>query len=88
VCKAAERDYQRARYRRQHGLPIDNATDSPVLTMVAGSDADSPADGPVLAAVRTELDSAPAAAERPGLAAVAVLLRNDRRKGHQRGYWV
>jgi hypothetical protein len=23
VCKAAERDYQRNRYRRRHGLPVD-----------------------------------------------------------------
>jgi hypothetical protein len=69
---AAERDYQRNRYRRQRGLPVDprdppklNVVDSPPL---------SPHDGSVVAAVRAELGAAPAAAERPGLAAAALAL--------------
>lgn len=75
VCKAAERDYQRTRYQRQRGLATDDAADTrPVLTAVTGSDADSSGDGPVVAAVQAELDAAPAAAERPGLAAIALAL--------------
>jgi hypothetical protein len=72
VCKAAEREYQRNRYRRQHGLPVDppdpstpSAVDSPPV---------SSHDGSVVAAVRDELDAAQAAAERPGLTAVAIAL--------------
>jgi hypothetical protein len=33
VCKAAERDYQRNRYRRQRGLPVDTP-DPPKLNVV------------------------------------------------------
>lgn len=76
VSKAAERDYQRNRYRRQHCLPTNDAAEppAPALRVVAGSGADSPREGPVVAAVRTELDGAPAAAERPGLAAVTLAM--------------
>ncbi len=76
VCKAAERDYQRNRYQRQRGLAADDAADTPglVLTAVTGSDADSSGDGPVVAGVQAELDAASAAAERPGLAAIALAL--------------
>ena len=76
VSKAAERDYQRNRYRRRHRLTTNDAAEppAPALRVVAGSGADSPRDGPVVAAVRAELDGAPAAAERPGLAAVALAI--------------
>ena len=76
LCKAAERDYQRNRYQRQRGLATDDAADTPgpVLTVVTGSDADSSDDGPVVAAVHAELDAAPAAGERPGMAAIALAL--------------
>ena len=72
VCKAAERDYQRARYRRQRGLPVD-PPDLPRLNVI-NSPPVSSHDGSVVAAVRAELDGAPAAVERPGLAAVALAL--------------
>jgi hypothetical protein len=72
VCKAAERDYQRNRYRRQRGLPVDpphpqelNVVDSPLISSL---------DGFVVAAVRAELDATAAAAERPGVAAAALAL--------------
>jgi hypothetical protein len=41
---------------------------------VVDADLVSPQDGFVVAAVRAELDAAPAAAERPGLSAVAIAL--------------
>ena len=72
VCKAAERDYQRDRYRRQRGLPHDPP--NPPRLNVINSPPFSSHDGSVVAAVRAELDGAPAAAERPGLAAVALAL--------------
>ena len=72
VCKAAERDYQRNRYRRQRGLPVD-PPDPPRLNVVNLPPVYSH-DGSVVAAVRTELDAAPAAVERPGLAAAALAL--------------
>jgi hypothetical protein len=72
VCKAAERDYQRERYRRRRGLPVDEP-DSLALIAV-NPQPDSPDDGSVVAAVRAELDAAPAAVERPGLTAVALAL--------------
>jgi len=72
VCKSAERDYQRNRYRRQRGLPGD-WPDPPRLNVI-----DAPAisshDGSVVAAVRAELDGSAGAVERPGLAAVAIAL--------------
>ena len=70
VCKAAERDYQRNRYQRQRGLPVD-APDPPKLNVVE-SQPISPYDGSMVAALRDELGAAPAAAERPGLTAVAL----------------
>jgi hypothetical protein len=72
VCKTAERDYQRDRYRRQRGLPVD-PPDPPKLNVV-GSPPMSSDHSSVVAAVRDELGAAPAAAERPGLAAVALAL--------------
>jgi hypothetical protein len=72
VCKAAERDYQRNRYRRQRGLPIDPP--DPFKPTVAASRQIASHDGSVVAAVRGELGAAPAAAERPGLAAAALAL--------------
>jgi hypothetical protein len=72
VCKAAERDYQRNRYRRQRGLPIDPP--DPFKLTVAESRQIASHDGSVVAAVRGELGAAPAAAERPGLAAAALAL--------------
>lgn len=72
VCKAAERDYQRDRYRRQRGLPVDPpAAWKPSVVI---SPPVSPPDGCVVAAVRAELATAPAAVERPGLTAVALAL--------------
>jgi hypothetical protein len=69
VCaNPAERDYQRERYRRRRGLPVEE----PVLSAVS-SPRDS-SDGLVVTAVRAEVDAAPSAAERPGLAAVALAL--------------
>jgi hypothetical protein len=72
VCKAAERDYQRERYRRQRGLSVD-PPDPPTLGVVT-EPTDSSYDGSVVAAVRAELEAAPTASERPGLAAVALAL--------------
>ena len=71
-CKAAERDYQRNRYRRQRGLPVD-PPDPPVLNVVDSQPVSS-LNGSVVAAVRAELNAVPAAAERPGLAAAALAL--------------
>jgi hypothetical protein len=71
VCTAAERDYQRNRYPRQRGLPDD----SPARPMnLVGAQSGSSPDGSVVAAVRAELASGPAAVERPGLTAVALAL--------------
>jgi hypothetical protein len=72
VCRAAEREYQRNRYRRQRGLPVDSP-DPPKLNVVESRPVSS-YDGFVVAAVRDELGAVPAAAERPGLAAVALAL--------------
>lgn len=72
VCRAAERDYQRDRYRRQRGQPAD-LLDPPKLNVVDSQPGSSP-DGSVVAAVRAELATAAAAVERPGLTAVALAL--------------
>jgi hypothetical protein len=72
VCKAAERDYQRDRYRRPRGLPVDPP--EPAALNVISTQPDSPDDGSVVAAVGEELNAAPAAIERPGLTAVALAL--------------
>ena len=72
VCRSAERDYQRNRYRRQHGLPVE-PPDPPEPNGVY-SHLVSPPGGCVVTAVHAELDVAPAAAERPGLTAVALAL--------------
>jgi hypothetical protein len=72
VCRAAERDYQRNRYRRQRGLSVDPP--DPPKPNVVESQPISSHDGCVVAAVRAELGAAPAAAERPGLTAVALAL--------------
>lgn len=72
VCKAAERDYQRNRYRRQRGLPVDSP-DAPALNVVESEPIESQGCS-VVAGVRAELDAAPAAVERPGLTAVALAL--------------
>jgi hypothetical protein len=72
VCKAAERDYQRNRYRRQRGLPVD-PPDPPKLSVVESPSVSSN-EGSAVAAVRAELGATPAAAERPGLAAAALAL--------------
>ena len=72
MCKTAEREYQRNRYRRQRGLPVD-PPDPPKLSVVDCPPVSSH-EGSVVAAVRAELGAAPAAAERPGLAAAALAL--------------
>lgn len=72
VCKAAERDYQRDRYRRERGLPVD-PPELPKLRVIDSQPVSS-SDGSVVAAVRAELDTAPAAVGRPGLTAVALAL--------------
>ena len=72
VCKAAERDYQRNRYRRQRGLPV-GSPDSSTLNVVESQPIESHGCS-VVAGVRAELDAAPAAVERPGLTAVALAL--------------
>jgi len=72
VCKGAERDYQRNRYRRQRGLPVDPP--APWKPTVVNSSSISSPEGRVVAAVRDELGAAPAAAKRPGLTAVALAL--------------
>jgi hypothetical protein len=69
---AAERDYQRDRYRRRRGLPVDQP-DAPKLNVVAAQPV-PPHDGSVVSAVRAELDSSPGAVERPGLSAVVLAL--------------
>jgi hypothetical protein len=75
TCKAAERDYQRNRYRRQRGLPVDPPV-RPKLRVV-----DSPPfssnDGCVVGAVRAELEAATAASERLRLAAAALASLHD-----------
>jgi hypothetical protein len=71
VCKVAERDYQRNRYRRQRGLPVDSPEGSPLL--VASADGQGEA-GPVESAVQAELHSLHAATDRPGLAQIALTL--------------
>jgi hypothetical protein len=71
VCKAAERDYQRNRYRRRRGLPVD-PPDHPAPAALSA--ASPPRDGPAVVAVQAELDAGALAAERPGLAAVALAL--------------
>jgi hypothetical protein len=71
VCKAAERNYQRERYRRQLGLPVA-PQDPPKLNAVESGPIPSYG-GSVVAAVRDRLDGAPAAVERPGLAAAAMV---------------
>jgi hypothetical protein len=71
VCKAAERDYQRNRYRRRRGLPVD-PPDPPKLNVV-GSRQISSHDGSVVAAVRAELGAAPALALALALALAAIL---------------
>jgi len=35
VCKAAERDYQRNRYRRSRGLPVDRPEGPPLIVASA-----------------------------------------------------
>jgi hypothetical protein len=72
VCKAAERDYQRERYRRQRGLPVDPPA-APKVKVVESQTVSSH-EGAVVAAVRAELATAPAAIERPGLTATALAL--------------
>ena len=72
VCKGAEREYQRNRYRRQRGLPVD-APAHPKLGVIESQPVSSDGSS-VVAAVRDELGAAPAAAERPGLTAVALAL--------------
>lgn len=72
MCKAAERDYQRNRYRRRHGLHVTEP-DSLKLGGVDSLPASSYG-GSVVAAVRAELDAGSAAAERVGLRAVALAL--------------
>jgi hypothetical protein len=72
ICVTDERRYQRDRYRRRHGLPVD--TPDPPTLNVAEPRPISSCDGSVIAAVRDELDAAPAAPERPGLAAVALAM--------------
>ena len=72
VCITAERQYQRERYRRQRGLPVD-PPDPPRVNVISSPTVSSH-DGSVVAAVRAELDGAPAAVERPGLGATALAL--------------
>jgi hypothetical protein len=69
VCKAAERDYQRERYRRRRGLPVDSPADPPLS--VGSSEGDA---GPVESAVVTELGTLCAATDRPGVAQIALAL--------------
>jgi hypothetical protein len=71
VCKAAERDYQRNRYRRRRGLPVDPPEGSPLV--VASADGQGEA-GPVESAVQAELHSLNAGTDRPGVAQIAVAL--------------
>jgi hypothetical protein len=72
VCTAAERDYQRDRYRRQRGLPVDPS--GPTKLNESDPQPASSPGGSVVAAVRAELATAGAAVERPGLTAVALAL--------------
>jgi hypothetical protein len=69
VCKAAERDYQRNRYRRCRGL-LD---DRPGGSSTAGGD-DPGKTGPVESAVQAEIHSLDAAVDRPGLTPIALAL--------------
>jgi hypothetical protein len=72
ICITAERQYQRDRYRRRRGLPVD-PPDPPKLKVVDSPPVSSH-DGSVVAAVRAELGASAAAAERPGVTAVALAL--------------
>lgn len=56
VCKAAKRDYQRDRYWRQRGLPVDSP-DAPALNLVESQPIESHGCS-VVAGVRAELDAA------------------------------
>jgi hypothetical protein len=72
ICVTAERQYQRDRYRRRYGFPFDTP-DPPTLNVVESRPISS-CDGSVVAALRDELDAAPAASERLGPAAVALAM--------------
>lgn len=69
VCKAAEREYQRNRYRRRCGIPVDRPEGSPLI--VASADGQGEA-GPVESAVQAELNSSHAATDKPGLVQIAL----------------
>jgi hypothetical protein len=71
ICKAAERDYQRNRYRRQRGLPVDPPEGPPLI--VASADGQGGA-GPVESAVQAELHSLHTVTDRPGVAQIALAL--------------
>ena len=71
VCKAAQRDYQRNRYRCRSGLPVKPEGPPPLI--VASADGQGEA-GPVESAVQAELHSLHAATDRPGLAQTALAL--------------
>jgi hypothetical protein len=71
VCKTAERDYQRNRYRRRRGLPVDWPEGPPLI--VASADGQGEA-GPVESAVQAALHSLNAGKDRPGLVQIALAL--------------
>jgi hypothetical protein len=64
ICITAEREYQRNRYRRRRGLPVD-PPDHPPLGVVSAEESGNA--GPVESAVATELSTICTAADRPGL---------------------
>ena len=70
-CITAERDYQRNRYRRRRGLPLD-PPDHPPLKVVSSEGLREA--GPVESAVQAELHTLDAASDRPGLAQAALAL--------------
>ena len=70
ICKTAERDYQRNRYRRSRGLTVD-PPEEPLS--VAGAEW-SGESGPVESAVAAELHTLHTVTDRPGVAQIALSL--------------
>jgi hypothetical protein len=70
ICKTAERDYQRDRYRRSRELTVDQPGEP---LSVAGAEGSGEA-GPVESAVAAELHTLHTVTDRPGVAQIALSL--------------
>ena len=71
VCRTAERDYQRNRYRRRRGVPVDGPGGSPLIAANADGLGEP---GPVESAVQAELRALCATGDRPGLEQIALAM--------------